>query len=176
MVSRAHKQVKSRGYQFLTHGYSVGVFVSHRYHSISISALFCVLIASRPALRAWWKQVRPVKNQFRGFFLGNLSDRFIPWILHSQKRHRLAASCGFYRLDASLSTSCSKLVNFIKLQQDCENQTCCNLIFADLLQVVETTCIKLANIKSQLSNCSKPVDNLQQTCYHQAGASNANAS
>ena len=31
---------------FLTHGYSVGVFVSHRYHSISISAFFCVLIAS----------------------------------------------------------------------------------------------------------------------------------
>ena len=31
---------------FLTHGYSVGVFVSHRNHSISISAFFCVLIAS----------------------------------------------------------------------------------------------------------------------------------
>ena len=31
---------------FLTHGYSVGVFVSHRYHSIAISAFFCVLIAS----------------------------------------------------------------------------------------------------------------------------------
>ena len=31
---------------FLTHGYSVGVFVSHRHHSISISAFFCVLIAS----------------------------------------------------------------------------------------------------------------------------------
>ena len=92
------------------------------------------------------------------------AERFI----HSQKRHRLAASCGFYRLAASLSTSCSKLVNFIKLQQVCENQTCCNLIFADLLQVVETTCIKLANIKSQLSNCIKPVDNLQQTCYRQA--------
>ena len=31
---------------FLAHGYSVGVFVSHRHHSISISAFFCVLIAS----------------------------------------------------------------------------------------------------------------------------------
>ena len=31
---------------FLTHGYSVGVFVSHRHHLISISAFFCVLIAS----------------------------------------------------------------------------------------------------------------------------------
>ena len=34
------------GILFLTHGYSVGVFVSYRYHSISISAFFCVLIAS----------------------------------------------------------------------------------------------------------------------------------
>ena len=34
------------GIWFLTHGYSVGVFVSYRYHSISISAFFCVLIAS----------------------------------------------------------------------------------------------------------------------------------
>ena len=31
---------------WLTHGYSVGVFVSHRDHSILISAFFCVLIAS----------------------------------------------------------------------------------------------------------------------------------
>ena len=35
-----------QNYPFLTHGYSVGVFVSHRDHSISISAFFCVLIAS----------------------------------------------------------------------------------------------------------------------------------
>ena len=75
-----------------------------------------------------------------------------------------------------LSTSCSKSLDFIKLQQVCENQTCCNLIFADLLQVVETTCIKLASEKSQLSTCIKPVDSLQQTCYHQAGASDVNAS
>ena len=33
-------------FSFLTHGYSIGVFVSHRDHSISISAFFCVLIAS----------------------------------------------------------------------------------------------------------------------------------
>ena len=42
-----------------------------------------------------------------------------------------------------------------KLYQVCENQTWSNLIFIDLLQVVEFTCIKLE-------------DNLQQTCYHQA--------
>ena len=35
-----------------------------------------------------------------------------------------------------------------KLQQVCENQTCCTLIFAELLQVVETICIKLVDKKS----------------------------
>ena len=35
----------------------------------------------------------------------------------------------------------NKSVKFIKLQQVCENQICCNLTFADLLQVLETTCI-----------------------------------
>ena len=44
------------------------------------------------------------------------------------------------------SLSCSKSV---------ENQTCCNLIFADFCKV----------IRSQLSICSKPVDNLLETCY-----------
>ena len=48
----------------------------------------------------------------------------------------------------SLSSSCSKSVGFTKLHPLCENQTYCNLIFADLLQVVETTCIKLVNKKS----------------------------
>ena len=37
-------------------------------------------------------------------------------VVHSQKRHRLVASCQFYRL---VATSCNKLVNFIKLQQVC---------------------------------------------------------
>ena len=46
-----------------------------------------------------------------------------------------------------MSSSCSESVGFIKLQQVCENQTCCNLIFADLLQVVETTSIKLVDKK-----------------------------
>ena len=36
---------------------------------------------------------------------------------------------------------------------------------------VETTCIKLVNKKSWESTCIKPVDNLQQTCCHPAGAS-----
>ena len=55
-------------------------------------------------------------------------------------------------------------------------KTCCNLIFADLLQAVETTCIKLEDKKIWQSTCSKLVRKLQPTCYHQAGASDANAS
>ena len=65
---------------------------------------------------------------------------------------------------------------FIKLNKICENQTWCSLIFADLLQIVETVCIKLVGKKSWQSTCSKTVDNMQQTCYHQAGASDVNAS
>ena len=77
-----------------------------------------------------------------------------------------------------------RLVSFIiKLHQVCtlpsrvcDNQTWCILMFTDLLQIVETTCMKLVDKKSWQSTCIKPVDNLQQTCYHLAGASNANAS
>ena len=43
-----------------------------------------------------------------------------------------------------------KPVDIIKLHQVCEHQTCCNLIFADLLQVDEATCIKPAR-SSQLA-------------------------
>ena len=59
-------------------------------------------------------------------------------------------------------TRCSKSVEFIKLQQVCENQTCCNLIFVDLLQVAETSCIKRVDksldnqlAPSLLTTCSK---------------------
>ena len=51
---------------FLTHGYSVGVFVSHRYHSISISAFFCVLIASSLLCAPSGNRL----DQSRGFFSG----------------------------------------------------------------------------------------------------------
>ncbi len=53
----------------------------------------------------------------------------------SQKRHRFDASCGFHLPDASCQQSCIKPVDFIKLHQICEHQSCCNLILADLLQV-----------------------------------------
>ena len=62
--------------------------------------------------------------------------------LQSQKRHRLDASCGFYRPDAICQKVVSRLLT--SLLQVCEHQTCCNLIFADLLQVDETTYIKPA--------------------------------
>ena len=72
--------------------------------------------------------------------------------------------------DVSLSSTCIN-VGFIRLHQFCENQTWYNFIFADLLRVVETICIKLVDKKSWQSTCIKSVDNLQQTCYHLAGAS-----
>ena len=49
-----------------------------------------------------------------------------------------------------MPTICIKLVDFIKLHQVCEHQTCCNLIFAGLLQVDEITFIKAA-CSSQLA-------------------------
>ena len=48
-------------------------------------------------------------------------------------------SCQFSPACCNLSISCNKLDNFIKLQQGCLDQVCCNLSFADLLQLVETT-------------------------------------
>ena len=64
--------------------------------------------------------------------------------------------------------NCMKRLSFIKLCRVCENQTWFNLIFADLLQFVIITCMKLVDKNSWKSTCIKPVDNLQQTCYHQA--------
>ena len=66
------------------------------------------------------------------------------------------------------STSCGKSVDFIKLQQVCENQTCCNFIF---------TCIKLVDktVPDKHQACMLTI-NLKQTCYRQARASDASAS
>ena len=43
--------------------------------------------------------------------------------IHSLKHCRLDASCGFYQLDVSLSSSCIKPVGCIKLCQVCKNQS-----------------------------------------------------
>ena len=78
-------------------------------------------------------------------------------------------------------TTCSKSDERINADASWENQACCKLSFADLMQVVSSTCIKSADIKfwqvcsSQLA-ASLLHDNLQQTWYYQAGASDANAS
>ena len=41
--------------------------------------------------------------------------------VHSLERHILDASCGFYRLDTSSSSSCIEPVGFIKLDQVCKS-------------------------------------------------------
>ena len=56
-----------------------------------------------------------------------------------------------YRLSLELSHTLPK-----------PSQTCCKL------WILSSTCIKLVDKKTWKSTCSKPVDNLQQTCYHQA--------
>ena len=62
--------------------------------------------------------------------------------LPTQKRNRLAARCGFYRLAAS----CQQVVASLLNSSSCSKSV--RIIFADLLQVVETTCIKLLDKKS----------------------------
>ena len=85
-----------------------------------------------------------------------------------------AASCGFYRLAEScqqvaecllISSSHSKPVK-IRLVTTWYLQTCCKLF----KQLASSLWIKIWQ-----SVWSMPVDNLQQICDHQAGASNANA-
>ena len=69
----------------------------------------------------------------------------------------------FQQLAASLQISSCNKSDFYRLAATWwSEQTCCNLL---------TACRKPVKFKT----CRKPVDNLQQTCYHQAGASDANA-
>ena len=75
-----------------------------------------------------------------------------------------------------MSTSC-KSVDFTKMQQVCENQTCGNLIFAELPQVAATISIKFVDsldnqlASSLLTTCSRLV-----SCYYKATASDVNTS
>ena len=59
----------------------------------------------------------------------------------------------------TLKTSCKYFLAWYKfvhkLQQVRENQTRCNKIFADLLQIVETTPMEIVDKKSWHSTCSK---------------------
>ena len=80
--------------------------------------------------------------------------------------YRLAISCQQVAASLLTSSSCSKSVK-IRLVATWYLKTCCKL----LKQLVSSLWIKCWQ-----STCSKPVENLQKTCYHQAGASDANAS
>ena len=93
--------------------------------------------------------------------------------VHSQKTPQTCCKLSILPTCCNLSTS-HKLVFFIKLQQVCKNQACCNLSFADLLQLVETTCNKPFDNKFGQSTCNKSVDNLQQTCRQHTVTSQAN--
>ena len=75
----------------------------------------------------------------------------------------------------NLPTTCKKLVNFIKLQQVCQSQAFCNLSFADLLELVETTGSKPVENKFAQSTCNKSFDNLQQSGRQKVVVSHANA-
>ena len=119
--------------RFLTHGYSVGVFASHRYHSISISAFFCVLIASsllcapggnrldqsRTSLEDFSREpVRPVYTLDLLFICSNLhckncsafiEKEFIPVAF-------LSYTCNYYNrlyLIASTNFAISRFTDFI---------------------------------------------------------------
>ena len=74
---------------------------------------------------------------------------------------QLAASLRISSCSKSVVATCSKSVERINADASCENQTCCKLIFADLLQVVSTTCSKLVDNKSW-QVCRS---NLQQVCW-----------
>ena len=59
---------------------------------------------------------------------------------------------------------------------------CCNLSFADLLQLAKTACSKPVDNKEPVDNkfwqltCSKSVDNTQQACCQHAVATHASES
>ena len=87
-------------------------------------------------MRLRWKKMYVIKVVYTA---RNTTDLLL-WIL--------LACC-------KLSTICSKSFGFIKLQQVCENQTCRNLIFSDLLQVVEPSGINLVDKKSCVKTSSR---------------------
>jgi hypothetical protein len=52
-------------------------------------------------------------------------------------------------------TSCSKSDERINADASWENQACCRLSFAGLMQLVSSTCIKSVDIKFQLSSLKR---------------------
>ena len=93
--------------------------------------------------------------------------------LHSQKRHRLAASCGLYRLAASCHqvaaslltlSSCSKSVRIRLAATYWQLQTCCKL----LQQLAASLRISSLD-KSVVATCNKSVEriNADASCKNQ---------
>ena len=78
------------------------------------------------------------------------------------KRHRLV-TCKLYQLTG-------------KLQQTCRFHQLRQLVICRLLQLVATTCCKPVGNTFWQRSCNESVDIMQQTCLHQAGASQAHAS
>ena len=74
--------------------------------------------------------------------------------------------CKLWTLPAccKLSSSCSKPVDFIKLQQVCEDQACCILIFADVLKLLQQLAASLW------------ISSLDKSVVQQLAASRLNAS
>ena len=91
----------------------------------------------------------------------------------ANRGHNFDAGFGFYRPDAICQQVVPSLFGFIKLHQVYKHQTCCNLIFADLLQVDETTYIKPA-YSSQLA--ASPLTTCNRLVIMQTGSSDENPS
>ena len=70
--------------------------------------------------------------------------------------------------------------DFDNLEQVCSSQLAASLPLAtcnkSAVRNLQQACSSQLAASLQIATCSKPVDNLQQTCCHQAGASDANAS
>ena len=84
--------------------------------------------------------------------------------------------CKLWTLPAccKLSSSCSKPVDFIQLQQVCDYQTCCKLIFADLLQI--DICRLAASCYNNLQQACMWISSLDKSVVQQLAASRLNAS
>ena len=81
------------------------------------------------------------------------------------RSHRVVASCQFYRLDVT----CKQVATNLRI-------SCCNLLFADLLQLVDynlliKTCSKPVGNKFGQSTCNKSLDNLRLSATSHANAS-----
>ncbi len=73
--------------------------------------------------------------------------------LHSQKRHRLDASCGFYRPDAS----CQQVVSSLLTSPSCIKSGNIRLAAAGYLQTCYKLMKQLASSLHQFTTCSKSV-------------------